>query len=421
MLTELRCRSARAQAKPYKLHDSRGLYLFVTTKGYRSWRLKYRWQGKEKTLVFGPYGTKPDLSLKAARDLRDEARAQLRAGVDPGAKRKAAAVEGASAPTFEAYARAWHADQAPLWKAGHADQVLTSLEADVFPAIGSTPVGDVRPAQVKKLLLAIQGRGAVDIAHRLRGRISRVFARAIADELAEIDPAAAIGAVLQPVKAGRMPALTSLERARAFLRAVEALPAHPVTKLASRLTALTAFRPGVVRFAPRTGEYVELEGQGPLWHVPAARMKLFLDESEDEAFDFLAPLARQSADVIRVAQAFAGRSPWLFPGVRHAHRPISENALGVMYRRLVEFQGKHVPHGWRSTFSSVMNDRAASRGRSADADVIEAMLAHKAKGVRGIYNRAAYMARRRRLAQEWADLLLEGFSPATALLDGPRR
>ncbi|WP_129792543.1 integrase arm-type DNA-binding domain-containing protein [Sphingosinicella sp. CPCC 101087] len=422
MLTELRCRSASKQAKPYKLHDEKGLYLYVAPSGHRSWRMKYRFGGgearREKTLTFGPY---PELSLKKAREKRDQARALLRDGIDPGEKKRLeSAPGGAAGPTFDSYARRWHADQAALWKPVHADQVLTSLEKNVFPAIGSKPIGDVRPGDVRKLLLAIQDRGSVDIAHRVRGRLSSVFARAIADELVEMDPAAAVAAVLQPVKSRRMPALVKLDQARAFLRAVEAAPSHPVTKLASRLVALTALRPGVIRFTPRTGEFQDLEGEAPLWHIPAERMKLELDESEQEAFDHLAPLARQAVDVIQVAQRLAGRAPWLFPSIRQAHKPISENALSYAYKRIKGWEGKHVPHGWRSSFSSVMNDLAAQLDRAADADVIERMLAHQPKGIRGIYNRAAYMPRRREIAQEWADMLLKGFPPAEQLLEGPR-
>lgn len=418
MLTVLQCRNAKAGAKACKLYDAGGLYLFVSTTGFRSWRLKYRWQGKEKTLVFGAYGEGEDgVSLTRARDLRDEAKRALRAGRDPAVRSTAPTPAG---PTFEAYARRWHEDQAVLWRQGHADQVLHSLETNVFPAIGPLPIGDVRPAQVKELLLAIQARGAIDGAHRIRGRISSIFARAIAEELAEIDPAAAIGAVLRPAKSGRMGALVTLEQARAFLRAAEAQAAQPAVRLISRLIALTACRPGMARLTPRTGEFIDLAGKDPVWHVPAARMKLEREESEQAAFDFLMPLSRQAVDVIRIAQAHAGRAPWLFPGAWNAHRPLSDNTVSKFYRRLTASHGKHVPHGWRSTFSSVMNERAARRGRSADADVIELMLAHRPQGVRGIYNRASHMARRRKLAQEWADLLLEGFEPASSLLVGAR-
>lgn len=428
MLTDAQCRNAVKRSKPYKLADEKGLYLFVTATGFRSWRWKYRFAGKERRLVFGPY---PEVKLTEARDLRDAGRRLLRQGVDPAAKIKAdRAAAIAAGETVKTVATHWHEQQAPRWKPKHAKAVLDSLAADVFGAtsaelwegkFGDLPIAAVTPRQVRALLQAVQARGATEAAHRIRGRMSAFFGLAIAEELVESDPAAAVAVVLKPVRKGRMPALTGLEEARAFLRAAEAAPSHPVTKLASRLLALTAVRPGVIRWTPRDAEFAGLEGEQPLWTVPAERMKLELRLSDRQAFDLVVPLSSQAIDVIRAAQRHAGRAPWLFPGIRHAHRPISENALSFAYKRLTEFRGRHVPHGWRSTFSSVMNELAATQGRLGDEDVIELMLGHKPKGVRGIYNRAAYLQRRREIAQEWADLLLEGFAPASTLLDGPRR
>lgn len=418
MLTDQRCRAAKARDKPYKLADSMGLHLYVSTTGHRSWRMKYRFGGKERRLVFGAY---PEVSLKEARDLRDEARRLLRRGEDPGAARKAATAASGSAVTLETIARQWHANQSTLWTKKHAAAVLDSLVDEVFPTLGSKPIGAITPPQIRELLEKIQARGAVETAHRIRGRLSAIHDMAIAAGLADSDPAAAVGKALKPIRKGRQPALLKLEQARDFLEAVEALPAHPLTKLASRLIALTAVRPGVVRFTPRIAEFEELDGEAPLWRIPPERMKLPLEEKEDESFEFLVPLSRQAVDVIVTAQQLVGRGPYLFPNTRHAHRPMSENAVSFLYKRLADYRRKHVPHGWRSSFSTIMNERAVELERPGDRPIIDLMLAHKPGGVEAIYNRAAYMPRRRQLAQEWADLLLEGFPPASSLLDGPRK
>lgn len=112
VLTDIQARKARPRDKDYKLADAGGLYLFVTAKGSKSWRLKYRFAGKEKRLVFGQY---PEISLSEARDLRDEARREVREHRDPAVeKRKRKLVAAAAAiETFEKLARAWHALQAP--------------------------------------------------------------------------------------------------------------------------------------------------------------------------------------------------------------------------------------------------------------------------------------------------------------------
>lgn len=422
MLTDRECKAAQPGAKPVKLFDSLGLYLFVTPTGFKGWRWKYRFGGKEQRMTFGAY---PEVSLREARDRRDDARKLLREGLDPAEEQKRAAlrrIEGVDAATsFQSVALRWHALQAPQWKDRHAHDVLASLKAEVFPVIGKRPMADIRPADIRGLLDKVQDRGAIETAHRLRQRISAVFRFAIAADLAEMDPAAVIGAALKPVRKRKQPALVKLEEARAFLIRFEAEPAHPTTKLASRLLALTAARPGMVQMAELM-EFEDLDGEEPIWRVPAAKMKLQREQSEEESFEFILPLSRQAVETVKAAAAFAQRRKYLFPSARHSHRPITDNALNVAYRRVQGFAGRHVPHGWRSSFSTIMNERATLLDRPADRAIINLMLAHvPADKVEGAYNRAAYMPRRRALAQEWADLLMEGVPAADTLLDLPRR
>ena len=416
MLTVAECRSAKPRAKAYQLTDGDGLYLYILPSGYKSWRFKYHFRRREKRLTFGPF---PELTLADARAMRDEARRSVRLGIDPGEARRSAPAD-AEAPTFEAIARRWHEGQKPIWTKHHADNVWSSLEKEVLPEIGQTPIAEVTPADIRRVLDRVQGRGAIETAHNVRGRISRIFELAVVSGLAESDPAAAMKALLRPIRKRRMPAIEKLGPLREMLAEAESVEAHPAIKLASRLLALTAARPGMVRFA-RPDEFEDLDGASPLWRVPAEKMKQELAQKEDEAFEFVLPLSRQAVAAVKAALPLAGRSDWLFPSTRFAARPMSENALGVYYRRVPKARGKHVPHGWRSSFSTIMNERAALQDRPGDRAVIDLMLAHKPAGVEALYNRAAYMPRRRELAQEWADLLLEGFAPAASLLEGPRR
>jgi len=421
MLTELQCKAAKAGEKPQKLTDALGLHLYITTSGHKSWRYKYRFGGKERRIVFGAY---PELSLRKARDLRDDARLELREGRDPGEEYRRRSARRASGVefdrTFQAVARRWHELQSPQWKDRHAHDVLASLEAEVFPAIGGTEASELRPAHIRELLEAVQKRGALETAHRLRQRISAVFRFAIASGVVDMDPAASIGAALKPVIRGKQPALLRLGDARSFLTLYEAEPGHPTTKLASRLLALTASRPGTVQIA-ELREFEDLDGAEPIWRIPAEKMKLQRAQSELEEFEFVVPLSHQAVAVVKAAAEHARTRKYLFPSARHSHRPITDNALNTAYRRVAAFSGRHVPHGWRATFSTIMNERAIALDKAGDRAIIDLMLAHQQEGVEARYNRAAYMPRRRTIAQEWADMLLEGFQPANALLDLPRR
>ncbi len=418
MLTDIQCRKATAGEKDYKLSDSRGLYLFVTKSGFRSWRWKYRFAGKEKRLVLGSY---PEMSLSKARDARDAAAKALKGGTDPSvqAKQLAAVRTTEAETTFEAVARDWHSQQAGSWAPVHAADVIRSLERDVFPKIGALPIKEITSPIVLTVVRAIENRSSIETARRIRQRISAVYSYAIASGIAESDPAASIRAAMKPLIKGRQPALATLDEARALLRTVEAAPAHPMTKLASRLLALTALRQGVLR-TTMWAELEDLDPEDPVWRIPATRMKLKLARKLDARFDFMLPLSKQAVEVLQAARACNSYSKLVFPSQRHVHRPISENAVGYLYNRLVS-NGRHVPHGWRSTFSTIMNERAQAQGLAGDRAIIDLMLAHIPEGVEASYNRAAYMPRRREIAQEWADLLLADMPPAMELLEGPRR
>ncbi len=420
MLTDAACRNAAPRDKPFKLSDSGGLYLYVLASGFKSWRWKYRFGGKEKRMVFGPY---PTVSLAKARQMREDGARVLRDGVDPSvSKRQRAAEQTALAgSTFETIAREWHESQKALWSKRHSALVMSSFEGDVFPRIGKLPITAVTTPLVLEVLRPIEARGAIETAHRVRQRISEVYARAIGAGIATADPAGVTKSALAKKSKGKFPAVRTVKMAQAVLAKTEAQPGHPLTKLASRLLALTAVRSATLRMAERA-EFEDLDGDAPIWRVPAAKMKLGVERKRDDAFEFLVPLSRQAVETVKVAIAFSGAEAkgFIFRSVRNARRPISDSTLSKAYRE-AGFSGVHVPHGWRSSFSTIMNELVKTQGRGDDRAVIDLMLAHIPAGVEGDYNRAAYMPRRRELAQEWADLLTKDLAAPETLIEGARR
>lgn len=419
-LTDIQAKAARPGGKPYKLTDGKGLYLYVSVTGLRSWRMKYRFGGKEKVLTFGPY---PEVRIGEAREKRDSARATLREGRDPGLEKRlaAAAVAVSAGNTFEAIAGEWHDLHKAKWSPTHANDVIDSLRRDVFPILGKLPISQITPGMVLETLRAVEQRPAIETARRLHQRMSGVFVYAIASGIGQADPAAIVRSALKPLPAkGRQPALTTLAEARQLLADAEVSAASPVTKIASRLLALTAVRPGVLRRA-EWSEFERLDTDEPIWRVPAAKMKLTAARKADIREEFIVPLAPQAVDAINSIRRLTGRSRFLFPSNRSFHSPMSENAIGYFYNR-VGYKGVHVPHGWRATFSTVMNEIAEREERASDRAIIDLMLAHvPTNKVEGAYNRAAFAARRREIAILWANQLLVRCKPASDLLDGPRR
>lgn len=424
MLTDAQIRKAKGTGKDYKLTDAQGLYLFVTKAGFRSWRLKYRFAGKERRLVIGGY---PEVSLAEAREQREIARRQLREHRDPKIEREKtrAAAEADAAVTFEGTARAWHGTQLPRWSGDYGALVLRSLERDIFPSLGAIPLKDVTSPMVLAVLRKIEARGAIETARRIRQHVSAIFVYGISESTVSVDPAATLAKALKPVpRTVKQPSITDLEELRKFIRTMEACDrTGPIVKLASRFLALTVVRPGVLRQTP-WGEFegVDWDGtaigpQRPLWRIPAERMKLDVHRKGDATFEHVVPLSHQAVDVLRAIRRITGRMPMVFPNGWSSHRPMSENAIRAAYIRL-GYGGTHVPHGWRASFSTLMNERAR-KARRNERDIIDLMLAHVPEGTsgsEGAYNRAAYMERRREIAQEWADMILPGAPGANDLI-----
>src|SRR6185312_11385871 len=203
MLTDTAIRSAKPRTNPYKLAAGAGLYLLINPNGSRWWRFKYRVSGKEKLLSLGVY---PEVTLKEARDRRDEARRELAAGGDPGVRRKAE--KAAQADGFEAVAREWFGKFSANWADSHSSKVLRRLEMDVFPWLGSRPVVQVTPPELVTCLRRVEKRGALDTAHRVHQNCGQIFRYAVATGRAERDPAADLRGALPPPSGGHFASIT---------------------------------------------------------------------------------------------------------------------------------------------------------------------------------------------------------------------
>ncbi len=432
MLTDAKIKAAKPKDKDYKLADSGQLFLHVTTAGGKHWRMNYTYgrnaNGKpaQKTLSFGPY---PAVTLVEARRKRDEAKDMLREGRDPAVERRlssqARAAENEN--TFEVVARRWHELHKPTWSAVHAADVITSLERDVFPEIGDLPIASIESPKLLEVLNAVEQRGAIETAHRLRQRISGVFLHGIAAGVCKADPAASLGKALRKKpRSKKQPSIIDRIRdhdaqvavVRQMLRDCDDERCRASTKFALRLLALTAVRPNEIQNA-EWSELEDLDGPAPMWRIPAARMKGDQDRKAEDDGDHLVPLSTHAVDVIRALRPLTGGYKLMFPSERHVHRPISENTLRALLIRAGYYQ-RHVPHGFRAAFSTIMNERPDKQ--EGDRAVIDLMLAHVPKDkVEGAYNRAAYMPRRREIAQAWGDLITVGLEAPEVHVGQPIR
>jgi integrase len=399
MLTSAAVKAARPRSRAYKMFDERGLHLHVATSGRATWRLKYRLAGAEQLLTIGCY---PEISLTAARQHLDQAREQIARGIKPASP----AAAKAALMTFEQVARSWHARKQSGWAEAHAADVITSLERDVFAPIGAFPCDEISASDVRELLEVVEARGKIETARRLRQRIEAIFAFAISHDQATANPAKPVAAALAAApRKRRQPALLTIADARELLASSDRAIGRPIVRLASRFLALTAVRLDALRGA-RWSEIEDLDGPAPLWRVPAARMKLARVKKDDAAFDHQVPLAPAAVEILRATRAFGHGGELIFPGTR-GDLPFAEGAIGDLYDR-AGYAGQHVPHGWRATFSTIMNEALP-----AERGVIDRILGHALKSddgraakVEAAYNRSEQLDPRRMVLEQWATLLI---------------
>lgn len=395
-LTDLAIRKAKPginpkgepTSRPYKMGDTGGLYLEVSPAGGKWWRLKYRFDGKEKRLALGTF---PDTGLAHARAKRDEARKLLAADIDPGVHRraiKASRIERA-ANSFEVIAREWFAKQKPVWVEAHADRIMLRLENDIFPWIGARPIAEITARELLVTLNRIVERGAVESGHRVLQNCGQIFRYAIVTERAPRNPASDLRGALPPVKPTHRAAITDPKRISELLRAMDDYQGSFITRCALRLAPHVFLRPGELRQA----EWAEFDLDAALWNIPAEKMKM--RESH------LVPLSQQAVAILREIHPLTSHGRYVFPGARTPKRPMSNNAVLAALRRMGFPKEEMSGHGFRAMARTVLDEVLQIR-----PDFIEHQLAHAVKDPNGrAYNRTAHLRERVQMMQKWSDYL----------------
>lgn len=388
-LTDIICKNAKPEAKSRKISDEKGLYLEIAPSGSKYFRMKYRFDGKEKRLAFGVY---PEVSLKEARDKRDEARKLLREGIDPAEKKKLEKLTRHinAENSFENIAREWHENQKRGWKERHANYVLRRLEADIFPALGFRPISEITAPELLAVLKQVEKRGALDIAKRLLQTSGQIFRYAISTGRAERDLSTDLKGALQPRKKGHYNKLpeTALPE---FLQKLEAYDAKfdgdLQTKLGLKLLIATFVRTGELRGA----RWEEFNLEKKEWRIPAERMKM------DE--EHIVPLSGQAIEIIEQIREINGGSELLFPNRNKPMLPMSENTmLFALYR--MGYRGRTTTHGFRSVASTILHEQGFP------SEIIELQLSHAERNkVKASYNFAKRLPERYQMMQWWADYL----------------
>jgi integrase len=386
MLTNIQIKKAVPAQRPIRLFDGGGLYLEVSPKGGKLWRLKYRFDRKEKRLSLGRY---PEISLADARKRREAARELIAHGVDPSEERKAKRAERDArlSNTFEAVAREWFEKQAANWAPSHSDKIKLRLENDVFPWLGKRPVAEVAAPEILKVLRRIEGRGAVDTAHRVHQNCGQIMRYAVATGRADRDPSGDLRGALSAAKREHFAAITEPVQVAALLRAIDAFQGTFVVQCALRLAPMLFVRPGELRKA----RWADLDLDKAEWRYLVSKTKT----------DHLVPLSTQAVEILRELHAKTGHREYAFPG-REPRKPMSEAAVNAALRRLgYDTRTEITGHGFRAMARTILHQEL-----NFAPELIEHQLAHRVPDSLGAaYNRTKFIEQRRVMMQSWSDYL----------------
>jgi len=390
LLSDTAIRSSKPKNKPYMLRDGGGLWLVVEPTGRKWWKLRVVFAQKENSFSLGDY---PETPLALARGKKDDFRKQVAAGMDPGAYRKAEKTKQTGADTFEAVAREWHKRFSSQWSPGHAKKIMERLEHDVFPFIGTRPVGELLPPEILSVLRRIEAR-TLETAHRAKITIGQICRYAVAAGYAVNEPVSALKGALPPVKPKHMAAPTEPKDIAPLLRMIDGYDGSFVVKCALRIAPLLFVRPGELRAM----EWKDVDLANSEWAYTTTKTKT----------QHIVPLASQAVDILKKLYEVTGSGRYVFPGGRSDDRCMSNAAINAALRRMgIDTREELTGHGFRAMARTVIDEVLGFR-----PELIEHQLAHAVRDPLGrAYNRTTHLPERRRMMQVWADYLDKIKSP----------
>ncbi|MCP9759177.1 DUF4102 domain-containing protein [Aquitalea sp. S1-19] len=410
-------RNAKPQAKKYKLADGGGLYLLVESNGAKYWRLKYRFGGKEKVLALGVYCSPPGIdasgklqaesvmmTLAEARGQREEAKATLAKGIDPGLlkkeKKRDALLAGEN--SLAAVAREWHSRNSSRWSPQHKERVMRELEADILPFIGAVPVENLKARDLLAVLRKVEARGVLDLAGRLRQRLVGIMRYAVQTGRIDSNPALDLDGALAVYVEKHRPSLM-LERLPELVMRIDDYRGRILTKSALKFCLLTFVRSSEMRMM----RWAEVDMVRGIWIIPPQR-ELIEDVPDSHRgakmkTPHIVPLSRQTLAVLEDLQAITGRFELVFAGDHNVAKPMSENTVNKALRTMgYDTKTEIYGHGFRTMACSALNESGLW-----NRDAIERQMSHQERNnVRAAYiHKAEFLVERRAMMQWWADFL----------------
>jgi integrase len=387
-LTNTNIQNAKPAEKPYKIYDTDGLFVQITPAGGKWWRFKYRFEGKEKLLSLGTY---PEVSLKQARDKRDDARKLLaNEQIDPSDKRQKIKAEKklSSENSFELVAREWWGAHMKNKAETHKDKVIRRFELYLFPWIGNIPIADITAPQLLQAVKRIENLNKLETAHRALQTAGQVFRYAVQTGRAIRDVTYDLKGALPATTTKHMAAFTDPKDIAELLRAIDGFNGTLTVQCALKLSPLVFARPSELRQA----KWRDIDLDAAEWRYVVSKTKT----------DHLVPLSKQAVEILREIHPLSGHGEYVFPGGHSPLRPMSEAAVNAALKRMgYNTQTQITSHGFRAMARTILHERL-----NIDPHIIEHQLAHTVPDNLGnAYNRTRFIEPRKAMMQQWADYL----------------
>lgn len=396
-LSDTKIRSAKPKTRAYKLSDEKGLYLLINPNGSKYWRQKYYFAGKENLLAHGVY---PEVSLKDAREKRDQAKKLLANHIDPSEHNKAqkSARLGRAANSFEVVAREWLTKQTERLAPSHTNKIKARLETKVFPWLGNSPIAEISPFDIlDKVLRRIEAQGTIETANRTKGTISQIMRYAVSTGRAERDPCPDLKNALSTPKTKNFASLTNPEDIAILLNRIANYRGTYTVYCALQLAPLVFVRPGELRQA----EWKDIDLENATWSFIASKT----------GTPHIVPLAKQAVEILQALHPLTGHRRYVFNGRNDPNKPMSDGTINRALQKMgYDTQTEMTGHGFRAMARTILHERL-----DVDPHVIERQLAHAVPDTLGTaYNRTQFIEQRKIAMQIWADYLdqLKASNPA---------
>jgi integrase len=383
MLSDPTCKNSKPKEKPYKLSDEKGLYLLINPNGAKYFRLKYRFDGKEKTLAIGVY---PDVTLKQARHDRDEARKLLSNGISPADNKKAAKQSRSDtlSNSFEVIANEWLAK-----KCNDKSPRPQRFLGYVNPWIGKKPIADLLPRDLLACLRRVEDTGAIYSAKKALQMYGQIWRYSVASGRCDRDITHDLKGALSSTSKRHFASLTEPKDVAALLRAIDGYSGSFVVKCALQLAPMLFQRPGELRAM----EWQHVDLIAGEWRYLVTKTQI----------QHIVPLSTQAIEILGSIHPLTCHGRYVFPSERTPSgvRCISENTLNGALRRLGYSKDEMTAHGFRAMARTILDEVLGFR-----PDFIEQQLAHSVRDPLGrAYNRTKHLPERRAMMQDWSDYL----------------